>query len=153
MEKTVSWTKTVSYKNFSDSKDVIYILICKTWVRIVIFIFYLGQTHDFKHRIAKHKSDVKHPHNSTCRICSEYLEDCNQAAWYFQIVLFYFETNTAHREYKEKRYILRWKAPSNLNKTSMVIKLINKILIAKFVFCIAMFINKLHIVILFRAGK
>ena len=35
----------------------------------------------------------------------------------------------------------------------MVIKLINKTLIAKFVFCIAMFINKLHIVILFRAGK
>ena len=29
----------------------------------------------------------------------------------------YFEKNTTIREYKEERYILRWKFPLNLNKT------------------------------------
>ena len=78
--------------------------------------FYLGQTQNFKQRTTKYKSDVKNPHNSTCRICSEYLRDCNQAEPYFQIFPFYYETNTALREYKEKRYILRWKPTLNLNK-------------------------------------
>ena len=50
-------------------------------------------------------------------MCSEHLRDCNQAEPYFQIFPFYYETNTALREYKEKRYILRWKPPLNLNKT------------------------------------
>ena len=108
--KTITWT----YKNYfsCDSKDVIYILICKTCDN-----FYLGQTQDFKHRTVKHKSDVKNSHNSTCRICSEHLRDCNQTEAYFQVLLLYYETNTALREYKEKQYILRWKPPLNLNKT------------------------------------
>ena len=56
--KTITWT----YKNYfsCDSKDVIYILICKTCNN-----FYLGQTQDFKQRTAKHKSDVRNPHNRT----------------------------------------------------------------------------------------
>ena len=57
-----------------DSKDVIIILICKTCDN-----FYLGQTQDFKQKATKHKSDVKNPHNSNCRICSEHPKDCNQA--------------------------------------------------------------------------
>ena len=50
--KTITWT----YKNYSscDSKDVIYILICKTCDN-----FCPGQTQDFKQRAAKDKSDVK----------------------------------------------------------------------------------------------
>ena len=95
-----------------DSKDVIYILICKTGHN-----FYLGQTQDLKQRTAKYKSDVKNLHNSTCRICSGHLRGCNQAEPYFQIFPFYYKTNTVLREYKEKRYILRWKSPLNLNKT------------------------------------
>ena len=86
--KTVPWT----YKNhFScDSKDIIYISICKTCDN-----FYLGQSQDFKQGTSKHKSDVKTPHNSTCKICSEHLRDCNQAEPYFKIFTFYYETNTA----------------------------------------------------------
>ena len=108
--KTITW----AYNNYfsCDSKDVIYILICKTCDN-----FYLGQTQDFKQITRKHKSDVKNLHNSTCRICSEYLGDCNQAEPYSQIFAFYYEANTALKEYKEKRYILRWKPPLNLNKT------------------------------------
>ena len=116
--KTITWT----YKNYfsCDSKDVIYILICKTCDN-----FNLGQTQDFKQRTAKHKSDVKNPHNNTCRICSEHLRYC---------LSFYYETNTTLREYKEKRYILRWKPPLNLNKTWIMMELINNFLIDKFVF-------------------
>ena len=108
--KTFIWT----YENYfsCDSKDIIYILICKTCDN-----FYLGQTQDFKQRTAKHKSDVKNSYNNTCRICSKHLRDCNQAEPYFQIFLFYYETDTALRKYKEKRYIPRWKPPLNLNKT------------------------------------
>ena len=87
-------------------------------------IFNLGQTHDFRQRIAKQKLDVKNPHNSSCRICSEHLRGCNQAKPYFQIFPFYYETNTALSEYKEKRHFPRWKPLLNLNKTSMIMKLI-----------------------------
>ena len=107
--KTITWT----YKNhFScDTKDVIYISICKTCNN-----FHLGQTQDIKQRTAKYKSDVKNLHNSTCRICSEHLRDCNQAEPHFEIFPFYYKTNTGLREYKEKRYILRWKPSLNLHK-------------------------------------
>ena len=80
-----------------DSEDVIHVLICK-----ICDNFYLWQTQDFKQRTSKHKSDVKIPHNSTFRICSDHLGDCNEAEPYFQIFLFYNEANTALREYKEK---------------------------------------------------
>ena len=92
--KTITWT----YQNYfsCDSKDVICILICKTCDN-----FHLGQTQDFKQRTAEHKSDVKNPHNSTCSICSEHLRNCNQAEPYFQIFPFYYETNTALREYRD----------------------------------------------------
>ena len=66
------------------SKDVIHILICKT-----SNIFYLGQTQDFKQIIAKHKSDIKNLHNSTCRICSKQIRDCKQAKPYFHIFPFH----------------------------------------------------------------
>ena len=123
--KTITWT----YKKiFScDSKDVIYILLCKNFHN-----FYLRQTQDFKQRTAKHKSDVKNLHNSTCRICSEHLRD--QAEPYFRIFPFYYETNTALREDKDKRYILRWKPPLNLNKTWTMMEFTNNFLIDKFVF-------------------
>ena len=130
--KAILWT----YKNYvsRDSKDVIYILICKPYDN-----FYLGQTQnyitinkfgiihrlspsavtytqDFEQRIAKNKSDAKNPHKSTCRISSEYLRDRNQAKRSFQIFPFCYETNNTLRGYKEKRYIARGKPPLNLNR-------------------------------------
>ena len=53
--------KLFSKNYFScDSKDIIYILICKTCDN-----FYLGETQDFKQRTPKHISDIKSPQNST----------------------------------------------------------------------------------------
>ena len=46
-----------------------------------------------------------------------YTQNILETELYFQIFPVYYETNTALKEYKEKRYILRWKLPSNLIET------------------------------------
>ena len=79
---------TWNYNKFfdCDSKDVLYILICNNCDH-----FYHGKTIDFKQRIRKHKSDVKDPHNSTCRECAEYLRYWAKIEPFFQIDPFYHE--------------------------------------------------------------
>ena len=76
---------TCSYKIFFDCdiKDVLYILICNN-----CDYFYLGKTIDFKQRIRKQKSDVKHPQNSTCRECAERLRDCAKIRPFFRFICF-----------------------------------------------------------------
>ena len=108
--KSVTW----NYNNFfdCDSKDVLYIPICNN-----CDYFYLGKTIDFKQRICKHKSDIKHPQNSTCRECAEYLKDCAKIEPSFQIYPFYHEQDHYLRDYKEKRFITEWKPLLNINKT------------------------------------
>ena len=108
--KSVTW----NYNKFFDynSKDVLYILIynhCE--------YFSLRKTIEFKQRIRKHKSDVKHPQNSTCRECAEHLRDCAKFEPFFQIYPFYHEKDHYLRDYKEKRFIIKWKPPLNINKT------------------------------------
>ena len=56
-EKSDTWNYNKLFD--CDSKDVFYILICNN-----CDYFYLGKTIDFKQRIHKHKSDVKHPGHS-----------------------------------------------------------------------------------------
>ena len=93
-----------SYFN-CDSKDVIYILICNTWEW-----FYLEQTANLKQGIRKYKSDVFHPQNSFCKKCSEHSRDCsrmNEPS--FRIYQFLYEIKKELREFKEKRFIMRWK--------------------------------------------
>ena len=108
--KSVTW----SYNKFFDydSKNVLYILICNN-----CDYFYLGKTIDFKQRIRKRKSDVKHPQNSTCREYAEHLRDCAKIEPFFQIYPFYHEKDYYFRDYKEKRFIIKWKPPLNINKT------------------------------------
>ena len=67
--KSVTWNHNKFFD--CDFKDALYIVICNN-----CDYFYLGKTIDFKQRICKHKSDVKHPQNSTCRECAEHLRDC-----------------------------------------------------------------------------
>ena len=79
--KSVTW----NYNKFFDynSKDVLYILIynhCE--------YFSLRKTIEFKQRIRKHKSDVKHPQNSTCRECAEHLRDCAKNEPFFRFIRF-----------------------------------------------------------------
>ena len=60
-----------------------YILICNN-----CDYFYLGKATDFKQRIRKHKSDVKDPQNSICKVCAEQLSDCAKIEPFFQIYPF-----------------------------------------------------------------
>ena len=84
-----------------DSKEVLYILICNN-----CDYFYLGKTIDFKQRRRKHKSDVKHPQNSTCRECAENLRDCAKIEPFFQIYQLYHEKDHYLRDYKENDLLL-----------------------------------------------
>ena len=81
-----------------------------------MWLIFLGKTIDFKQRIPKHKSDVKHPQNSTCRECAEHLIDCAKLEPFFQICPFYHEKYNYFRDYKEKRFIIKWKPSLNINK-------------------------------------
>ena len=74
--KSVTWNYNKCFD--CDSKDVLYILICNN-----CDYFYLRKTIDFKQRIGKQKSDVKHPQNSTCRECAEHLRDCAKIEPFF----------------------------------------------------------------------
>ena len=75
--KSVNW----NYNKFldCDCKDVLYIVICNNCDN-----FYLGKTIDFKQKIRKHKSEIKHPQNSTCREYAEHLRDCAKIEPFFQ---------------------------------------------------------------------
>ena len=72
------WLRTTINFLIAIVKMFLYILICKN-----CYYFYLGKTVDFKQRIRKHKSDVKHPQNSTCRECAEHLRDCAKIESFF----------------------------------------------------------------------
>ena len=76
--KSVTW----NYNKFFDCyrKGVLYILTCNN-----CDYFYLGKTMDLKQGIHKHKSDVKHLQNSSCRECTEHLRDCAKIELFFQI--------------------------------------------------------------------
>ena len=91
---------------------VLCILICNN-----CNYFYLGKTIDFKQRKRKHKSELKHPQNSTCRECAEHLRDCAKIEPIFQIYRFYHEKDYYLRDYKEKCFIIKCKPPLNINKT------------------------------------
>ena len=68
--------------------------------------FYLGKTIDFKQRIRKHKSDVKHPQNSTCRECAEQLRDCAKIEPFFQIYPFFIMKKIITLETTKKNDLL-----------------------------------------------
>ena len=108
--KYVTW----NYSKLFDcnSKDVLYYLTCNN-----CDYFYLGKIIDFKQRIHKHKSDVKHPQNSACRECAEHLRDCAKIEPFFWIYLFYHEKDHYLRGYKKNWFIIKWKPPLNINKT------------------------------------
>ena len=73
--------------------------------------FYLGKTIDFKQRIRKHKSDVKHPQNSTCRECAEHLRNCAKIEPFFRFIRFIITLETT----KKNNLLLNGR--ENINKT------------------------------------
>ena len=97
--KSVTW----NYNKFfdCDSKDVFNILICKN-----CDYFYLRKTIDFKQRIRKSKSDVKHPRDSTCRECAEHLRDCAKIESFFRFIRFIMKKIITLETTKKKDLLL-----------------------------------------------
>ena len=94
-----------------DSKNVIYVLRCK-WC----WKFYIGETADLKKRIRKHKSDIKHPKNSFCKVLGDHLRKCSPSPAFIIFPMYYVDEQS-RRKFIEKRLINQYKPPLNLDGT------------------------------------
>ena len=104
---------TWEYRRFfnCDSKNVIYVLVCrKCWK------FYIGETSDLKVRTRKHKSDVRHPKNSFCRELSEHLRSCSSSP-HFRIFPIMYVDDRNKRQFIESRLIKQFRPPLNRDGT------------------------------------
>ena len=105
--KTIEWTYTRLFT--CDSKNVLYVLICKNCPGN-----YLGKTDFTKQRIRKHKSDVLHPENSTCIKCVRHLIACSKYVEpFFSFYPFYYADDPGLRHFMERRFITNWKPTLN----------------------------------------
>ena len=93
-----------------NAKNVIYILKCKHCWR-----FYIGETNDLKPRTRKHKSDVKHPKNSNCRVLAEHLRSCHPVGPSFNIFPIMYVDDRSKRKFIEKRLIMYFQPPLNVD--------------------------------------
>ena len=60
------------------------------------------------------KMNNKSFQNSFCKKCSEHLRDCSKMKEpFFRIYPFLYENKKELREFKEKRFIMRWKPQLN----------------------------------------
>ena len=102
-----SWKYTRFFN--CDSKNVIYVLKCsKCWK------FYIGETKDLKVRTRKHKSDVKHLHNSSCKKLALHLRTCSKLrSPFFHIYPIYYVEDQQRRRFLEKRFVKDFKPPLN----------------------------------------
>ena len=92
-----------------NSKNALYVVVCNHTPDA-----YLGKTDDVKQRMYKHASDVRLPHNSKCRECSEHLRDCSRLIEpYFSMYPFYYEDDPHARHTIERRFIMLWKPSLN----------------------------------------
>lgn len=93
------------------SKNVIYVLQCKRCWK-----FYIGETKNFKSRVAKHKSDIKNPRKSNCRTLAEHLRTCSSFP-HFRIFPIMYVDDRSRRKFQESRLIRQYKPPLNRDWT------------------------------------
>ena len=80
--------------------------------------FYLGKTKSAKKRMGKHISDVFHPHNSNCKVCSRHLGNVSgMIEPFFRYYPFFYEDDPGMRDFMEKRFTRRWKPQLNSYNT------------------------------------
>ena len=102
-----SWNYTRFFN--CDSKNVIYILICRT-----CWMFYIGETKNLKPRTRKHRSDVLHPKNTYCKKLTAHLRKCSKMKGpYFRIYPVFYVADQSRRRFIEKRFIARFRPPLN----------------------------------------
>ena len=92
-----------------DAKNVVYVLKCRHCWR-----FYIGETSDFKQRTRKHKSDIKHPKNSNCRVLAEHLRNCSLTPQFHIFPILYVDERE-RRRFVEKRLIKYFQPPLNVD--------------------------------------
>jgi hypothetical protein len=90
---------------------VIYVLQCKR-----CWMFYIGETNNFKKRVAKHKSDIKKPRKSNCRTLAERLRTCSSFP-HFRIFPIMYVDDRLQRKFQESRLIRQYKPPLNRDWT------------------------------------
>ena len=105
--RIIEWTYNRRFT--CNSKNALYVLLCNHTPHA-----YLGKTDDVKKRMYKHASDVRLPHNSQCRECSEHMRNCSGLIEpYFSMYPFYYKDDPHARHTIERRFIMLWKP--NLN--------------------------------------
>ena len=105
--KLIEWTYNRLFT--CRSMNILYVLICKYCCEN-----YLGKSDATKRRIAKHKSDVLIPENSTCKRCTNHLRDCSKLVEpYFVFYPFFYVDNPGLRHYMERRFINSFKPTLN----------------------------------------
>lgn len=92
-----------------DSVNVVYLAKCN-----FCWNFYIGQSSSLTSRTCKHKSDVYHPENSNCKICSKHFRNCSRFVIpFFKIYPLLYEDDKPKRLFLEKRLILKYKPSLN----------------------------------------
>ena len=97
------------YRRFfnCDSKNVIYVLKCRTCWK-----FYIGETVDLKIQTRKDKSDINHPKNSFCRELSKHLRSCSSSPHFMIFPILYVDDRNK-RKFIESRLIKQFRPPLN----------------------------------------
>ena len=105
--RTWRWTYTRFFS--CDSVNVLYVI--KT---LHDKEFYIGQAKNVKFRVAKHKSDVNHPKNSTCKKCTTHLRNVSgMVEPYFKFYPIFYVDDEDLRDFMERRFIRDYKPTLN----------------------------------------
>lgn len=104
----ITWIYTRTFS--CDSLGILYVLKCR-----ICTDTYLGKAKSVKSRVSKHISDVRHPHNSQCRKCTDHLREHSKLKEpFFYFFPFYYVEEPGLRHFMETRFKLRWKPTLNV---------------------------------------
>ena len=92
-----------------DSVRILYVVMCTNCTNV-----YVGKAKSLKSRVSKHASDVRHPHNSKCRKCTDHLRDCSEMKEpFFHFYPFFYVDDPSLCHFSETRFRIRWKPTLN----------------------------------------
>ena len=94
-----------------DSVNVLYIVCC---IASGCRENYIGKAKTVKSRVSKHASDVRLPHNSKCKKCTNHLREHSKLKEpFFRYYPFFYVNEPGLRHFMETRFRLRWKPTLN----------------------------------------
>ena len=94
-----------------DSVNILYVVCC---IASGCRDIYIGKAKSVKGRVSKHASDVRLPHNSKCKKCTNHLREHSKLKEpYFRYYPFFYVNEPGLRHFMETRFRLRWKPTLN----------------------------------------